>query len=290
MRARTDRVLRVLAQLTGRDRLLLDWLADHDVLTTAQIAHALFGSLDFAQRRLLRLHRLGLLERFRPLRPGGGSFPWHYVLAHLGAEIVAASRDEPPPRPAEVTAKARRVATARTLDHRLGINQFFTDLAGHARTRPPAGLLRWWSERRCARPGAFGHRAQPLIRPDGHGIYTDGARTVAFFLEHDTGAEQLKVLAGKLDRYAALATAGGPTWPVLFWLPSTTRERHLHQLLARTPPRMPVATAARDSLPPGHNPAEAIWLLYGVDDPPRPLTGLAGLADPPHAPVGTRPS
>jgi hypothetical protein len=80
----------------------------------------------------------------------------NYVLDQRGAEIVAASRDEPPPRRDEMIARRRRIATSRTLDHQLGINQFFTDLAGHARTHPPARMVRWWSERQCARPGARG--------------------------------------------------------------------------------------------------------------------------------------
>ena len=42
-----DPVLRVQSQLTDRDRVLLGWLYDHGVLTSFQIAHALFPSLDF---------------------------------------------------------------------------------------------------------------------------------------------------------------------------------------------------------------------------------------------------
>jgi hypothetical protein len=61
--------------LTARDRVLLGWLYDHGVLTSFQFAHALFLSLDFCQRRLRTLHRLKLVARFRPLRPGGGSYP-----------------------------------------------------------------------------------------------------------------------------------------------------------------------------------------------------------------------
>ncbi|HEX5200917.1 MAG TPA: replication-relaxation family protein [Actinoplanes sp.] len=89
-----DPVLRVQSQLTDRDRVLLGWLYDHGVLTTFQISHALFGSLDFCQRRLLALYRLRLIARFRPQRADGGSYPYHYVINQLGAEVVAASRDE----------------------------------------------------------------------------------------------------------------------------------------------------------------------------------------------------
>src|SRR5207244_3939814 len=103
---------------------LLDWLADHRVLTTLQISHALFGSLDFAQRRLLTLHRLGLVDRFRPLRAGGGSYPWHYVIDQVGAEFVAASRGDKPPRRGDMVDRKRRIAASRTLEHLLGVNQF----------------------------------------------------------------------------------------------------------------------------------------------------------------------
>ena len=170
---RTDAVLGLQARLTDRDETLLGWLADHHVLTTPQITRALFGSTGFAQRRLLTLHRAGLIDRFRPLRPGGGAYPWHYVLAHLGALHVAAVRDQSPPRPAATADRIRRIATSRTLDHRLGVNGFFTDLAGHARTHPGTRLERWWSEAQCAAPGAFAPGLISPIRPDGHGIWTE---------------------------------------------------------------------------------------------------------------------
>jgi hypothetical protein len=270
-----DRVLLLQARLTDRDLHLLDWLADHQVLTTPQIANALFTSLGFAQRRLLALHRAGVLERFRPLRPGGGAYPWHYVLAQTGAELVAAARDQPPPRPSETAQRIRRIATSRTLDHRLGVNQFFTDLAAHARTHPPARLERWWSEGRCAAPGAFGASLVSPIRPDGHGIYsepTDGGtdstdgqlRRVAFFLEHDTGTESHAVLLDKLTRYDAHASRGGPVWPVLFWLPNPTREHHLHAQLSSLEVAVPLATATRtrDDGQDDRTPAGPIWRVH----------------------------
>ena len=279
MRSSGDRVLRVRAQLTDRDRLLLDWLADHRVLTTFQICHALFGSLDFAQRRLLKLHRLGLVDRFRPLRAGGGSYPWHYVLDQIGAEFVAASRDRTPPRPGQTIERKRRVAASRTLDHLLGVNQFFTDLAGWARVHPSARLERWWPEQRCAEPGAFGTTLISSVRPDGHGVFAEGERRVAFFTEFDTGFEQHSVLLSKVSGYAGHVAKGGPAWPLLFWLPSTARERRLHQLLAGVPLAVPVATAARDSLDAGLCAADAVWLVVGDSDAPRRLVDLADLGD-----------
>jgi hypothetical protein len=275
MRSSGDRVLRVQAQLTERDRLLLDWLADHKVLTTFQICQALFGSLDFAQRRLLRLHQLGLVDRFRPLRAGGGSYPWHYVLDQLGAEIVAASRGEKPPRRAQTVDRMRRIATSRTLDHLLGVNQFFTDLAGYARNHRPARLERWWSEQRCARPGAFAKVLISPVRPDGHGVFAQDGRRVAFFLEWDRGGEQRRVLADKLAGYARHVALGGHAWPVLFCLPTSGREESLHRLLDTIGVVVPVATVARDSIDTGAGPADAVWLVHGGSDAPRRLIDLA---------------
>ena len=231
---RTDAVLAVLSRLTDRDRLLLDWLADHQVLTTPQIDHALFGSPRVTQRRLLTLHHAGLIDRFRPLRPGGGSYPWHHVLGRVGADLIAATRDQPPPRPADTLRRARRIATSRTLDHLLGVNQFFTALAGHGRTHPGAALVRWWSAARCATPGAFAPGLISPVRPDGHGIYRDGDHQTAFYLEHDTGTETITTLIAKIATYDIHIARGGPAWPVLFWLPSAAREQHLHEQLDKT--------------------------------------------------------
>jgi Replication-relaxation len=260
-----DPVLRVQHQLTDRDLLLLDWLADHQVLTTPQITTALFGSPDLAHRRLLVLQRLGLIDRFRPLRAGGGSHPWRHVLGPLGAQVIAATRGEPTPRPGATTARIRRIAASRTLDHLLGINGFFTDLAGHARTHPGHTLDRWWPETRCATAGVFGTGLITPIRPDGHGIYThqtsDGQRQTCFLLEWDTGSESLPVLIGKLARYTTHVERGGPAWPVLIRLPDPTREQNLHIHLPDLHLPLPVATTTADRL---HHagPAGPIWHLH----------------------------
>ncbi|MEV4753637.1 replication-relaxation family protein [Micromonospora sp. NPDC049559] len=268
-----DPVLRVQSQLTHRDRVLLGWLYDHGVLTSFQIAHALFPSVDFCQRRLRTLHQLGLVARFRPQRADGGSYPYHYVLDQLGAEVVAAGRDERPPRRDHARTERRRWTSSRSLAHRLGINGFFTDLAGHARTHSGAELRRWLSESACGRAGAFTSpedpalvRAyQPRIRPDGYGVWADDGVVVPVFVEYDSGGEQLSVLLGKLAGYQELFATIGRMWPVLLWLPSAARERNLRRLIAEAPPRVPVATGARDhAAASGLSPADAVWAIaYG---------------------------
>jgi hypothetical protein len=267
-----DPVLRVQSQLTDRDRILLGWLYDHGVLTSFQIAHALFPSLDFCQRRLRTLHRLKLVARFRPQRAEGGSYPYHYVIDQLGAEVVAASRDERPPRRDHARSERRRWTSSRILTHRLGVNQFFTDLAGYARTRSDAELAVWLPESVCARSGVFTSsddpalvRAyQPRVRPDGYGTWVESGVVVPMFVEFDTGGEPLSVLTDKLAGYRDLFATIERVWPVLFWLHSAARERNLRHLLADTTPPVPVATAARDHAAAASLcPAEAVWAVPG---------------------------
>ncbi|MFB9236274.1 replication-relaxation family protein [Plantactinospora siamensis] len=258
----TDQVLRVQHQLTERDWRLLDWLYDHSVLTSFQIAHALFPSRNYAQRRLTQLTGLGLLERFRPFRLQGGTYPYHYALAHLGELIIAAARGDNPPRRTATAARLHRIATNRNIEHRLGINQFFTDLAGHERLHPGSRLHHWWPDtslRKFFSPP--GTTAYGSVNADGLGVWSENDRTVAWYLEHDTGTESLGVLVDKLASYGQLAWRGGPRWPVLFWLHSTAREANLHRRLIDAKPTVPVATAARDRLE-GRSPAEAVWHLH----------------------------
>jgi len=280
----TDPVLRVQSQLTGRDRVLLGWLYDHGVLTSFQIAHALFPSLDFAQRRLRTLHSLRLVARFRPQRAEGGSFPYHYVIDQLGAEVVAASRDGRPPRRDHARAERRRWTSSRSLHHRLGVNQFFTDLTGHARNHPESQLRQWLPETACATVPPFTVpddpaltlAYQPRVRPDGYGVWAEHDQAVPFFLEYDTGGEQLSVLSAKLPGYRELFTTIGRLWPVLFWLPSAARERNLRQFLAERRPPVLVATGARDSAAlAGLSPADQVWAIAFSDGERLRLADLA---------------
>jgi Replication-relaxation len=261
-RTTTDHVLRVQHQLADRDWRLLGWLHDHRVLTSFQIAHALFPSLNYAQRRLTKLTDIGLVERFRPFRLQGGSYPYHYALGHAGALIIAAARAVNPPRKADSTARLHRIATSRNLDHRLGINEFFTALAGYEHTQADAKLHVWWPDNRMEGFVPPGTKSLGLPLADGLGVWTEEGRTVAFYFEHDTGTEALAVLVEKIRHYDGFLELRAPAWPALFWLHSTVREAHFHQRLAGIQPVIPVATAARDRLD-GLNPADSIWHLHG---------------------------
>ena len=292
----TEPILRVQSALTGRDLVLLGWLADHGVLTTEQIAAALFPSVNFTQRRLRALLGLRVVDRFRPQRPDGGSWPYHWLLAQLGTDVVAAQRGEPVPRRDAARQRRWQLTSRANLPHLLGVNDFFTRLAAHARTHPDARLQRWWSAARCQQAGVFVTAApgdlvdatalayRPRVRPDGHGIFTDRHGTTAFFLEYDTGTEPLARLVDKVDGYHQLARVTGNLWPVLFWLPNTARERHLHEALHDAGTGYPAATAvhhhpgrpatASSPAPMPEEPAGPVWWLHHQPGPTLPLAAL----------------
>lgn len=257
--------LDVVGRLTERDRLLCRVLWEHRVLTTEQVCDLCFTSLTSAQHRLVALWRMGVLERFRPLRPTG-SASWRYTLGPLGASVVAAERGVEAPRPSAVRDRVVALAAHQRTAHTLGVNGFFCALHAAARSRPDATLHAWWSERRCAAEwGDF-------VRPDAYGVWEEGGSRVEFFLEHDTGTETLSRVVGKLDGYRDLAEAEGAARPLLFWLGTQGREPALRKALGGG--ALPVATAAVGM----GNPADAIWLPVGEEAPRRPLAQLAILA------------
>lgn len=244
----SDGLLAIYPHLTGRDRHLLALLDDHQVLTTDHVHRLLFHARRTCQLRLNELRALGLLERFRFARPGGGTYPWHWTLGHHGHRFQAAARGRAEPTARGSRQRILRLSANPHLPHLLCANEFFVRLAAHARADPGVRLDRWWSESTA--------RQQFLsIQPDGHGLWTAGDSTVGFFLEADTGSEPLGRLLAKLDAYAALGDRGGPRYPVLFWLANPVREEHLHTLLRSHEPTVPAATSTQD-----HHPAGPVWL------------------------------
>jgi hypothetical protein len=298
-------------RLTARDLLLARLLADHRALTTAQITALLFSTAGTARNRLRQLREMGFLERFTHRTPGGARVTC-WVPGLLSARYVALADGQSAPTPRAVRQVQDRILANPQLDHLLGVNQFFTDLAYHARTHPGSRLTRWWSAERTA--AAFAGR----IHPDGHGVWQtraphppphrslagsvqpwDGVpvddstakapgraddppderavhvacSTVGFWLEHDTGSMPLSRVVAKLGAYQRLQQGGGPTHPILLWLPTTVREANLHRLLAATPAAagdVRVATAVHRGG--ARHPAGAVWW---VADPTAPAVAAA---------------
>ena len=86
---------------------------------------------------------------------------------------------------------------------------------------------------------------------------------VPFFAEIDLGTEDLTRVTAKVSAYEKFAHKTGWVWPVLFWLPTALRERHLQTRLTEQHSLVPVATAAADvAAVQGLSPAEAVWWLH----------------------------
>jgi hypothetical protein len=264
VRRRADRDLAaaVAPRLTPRDRALCALLFDHRVLTTAQVVDYCFANLTSARHRLAVLHRLRVLDRFRPFRPTG-SAPWHWILDSHGVEVVAADRGIEVPRPTAHHARALALADSQRLAHLLGVNGLFCSLACWARSEEDAELAEWWPERRCV--AEWGQ----VVRPDAFGVVRQGDQVVEFFVEYDAGTETLARLAAKLDGYADLVGATGWSPWVAFWFPSPRREAEARVVL--NSPTVPVVTAAGGL---GAGAGRAAWLPVGSEDPRRHLAEL----------------
>jgi hypothetical protein len=263
LRVSEEVVARAVRGLTDRDRLICRLVWEHSVLTTDQIAEVAFDTIARCQVRLVGLHRLRMLDRFRPYRPTG-SAPFHYVLGPVGATIVAAERGVDVAELGYRPERAMAWAASPRLAHLVGVNGFFTSLSGTARrSEGGAALEEWWSERQCAKAMAN------LVRPDGYGVWREQGRTVEFCLEYDTGSETLGRLVDKLPGYADLEAATRVRRWVLFWLARAGREPELRRALRSAP--VPVATAAAAS-----DPAGPIWLPAGEEGGRRRLAMLLG--------------
>jgi hypothetical protein len=259
--ARTRRTIidlpAALADTLPRDMLLLRLLEAHQVLSTPQICTLLFPSLRVCQKRLARLRALGLVESFRRRDHAGRLQSARWVLGPAGMRARAIADGEPVPTDRTMRARRDRIVASPTLNHRLGVNQFFVDLIAYARIRPGVELVRWWPEERAAT------LLRPVV-PDGHGAWQVGDIVWPWFVEFDTGSMELSRLVERMAAYDRAARASGRRWPVLWWLHSPVRERNLHQQLAGSSGLCPVATAARTPDEPG--PGGAVWRLAGVGE------------------------
>jgi len=251
----------ISAQLTDRDRRLIEILATHRVLTGEQARRLLFGSGSAARHSLARLHHLAVVARFRrEIFPG--SQPWRYSLGAAGAALHAAATGKPLPRPAKTAEKLVRLAESPHTEHLLGVNEFFVRLVWHARTHPGCSLSQWRNESDTAQ--ACGG----ILRPDGYGQWTQDGAAVAFFREHDTGTETITTITDKITKYSQLANAG-LALPVLMWFTTPARAEHAWTAIATHHGPRPPAPVYTASAPAGTSPAGAVWLAPGTTTPRR---------------------
>jgi hypothetical protein len=239
--APTSRLPYLVYRATPRDRWLLRMLAEHQVLTAPQICALAFTSVRVANKRLVALTELGLLDRFRLPRAAYGNTPWQYVLGPGGAQLIAAERGLTVAQLGYQRAKLLAHAARADLPHTTGCHDTLVHLAARGRTPGTGRLAVWWSARSAAT--VWGD----LIRPDAYALWqsTGTQRTAqecGFFYEHDTGTESLTQLLGKLPGYRRFRDQQDGSHPVLIHLPTAAREQRVAQELAADPPGVPVAT------------------------------------------------
>lgn len=268
-------VLEAASHLTDRDRYICRLILEHQVLTTHQIRQVCFDSQRRTTLRLAQLHRLRILDRFRPLVPTG-SAPHHWILDTVGATIVAAERGTDVAELGWRRDKAARVATSPQLGHLVGVNGFFCSLLETARHQPDTELVLWWSARRCAA------RWGQIVRPDGYGVWEQDRKRVAFLLEYDNGTERVARLAEKLQRYRQLFDRADQRVWLLFCFPGPAREAGARQLLHL--PGISVATTHGRT---GGPFAGSVWLpVQEHDGPDRTRVRLVDLGPVPNRSVG----
>ena len=239
-------------RFTRQDLWAVMMIAEHQVLTTAQLTTLGFRvDQQVAERRLRILARRGWLDRFGTItRTGDIVTVW--CLGPLGADITSAPAG-PYPSPARTYRRRERLRTSGDLELVMETNQFFVDLAAHARTTAHADLREWWSPRTC-------HAVTtPDRRQAWHGAYAHRGERHGFWLEPDPGETSVAALAGRVHHYLDIAARTGLA-TLLFRTTDPQREQDLHKKLARLNLRqLTVATTHPDA---GH-PANSVWLPAG---------------------------
>lgn len=154
------------------------------------------------------------------------------------------------------------------LAHLVGTNEVFVSLAEHDRRNEGVRLVEWLTESECAQ------WSRGIVRPDGLGVWEEGAQSIEFFLEYDRGTETLGRLVRKLRDYEKFEGERGCSSWVLFMFESARREQCARYALAGA--TVPVATAAV------MRPHDAVWLPL---DGTHGRVGLAALGDVPKPPA-----
>lgn len=243
----------VSASVTPRDIRICLSIFEHRFLTTLQAKRLFFRSHPRARDRLLKLHRMRVLDRFRP-RKQLGSFPWHYVLDEVGVYIVASYKGIAPKDLDYDREAALALVFSPRLAHMSEVNDFFSALSEAAAERG-FRLGQWWSERHCAA------NWKGFVRPDGLGRIEGGEVRVSFFLELDGGTEPYSRLQSKLNQYATVAGMPDSPEALLFCFPNREREAGARKVLGHC--GLTVATAILgDHL---REPMARIWLPIPSD-------------------------
>lgn len=231
---RSDELAYVARCLTERDRQIVEAVARFGVFTAEHIAEMFFDSLKRAQVRLQRLHALRVLDRFQPYRERWGSSPYHYMLGPNGVAIAGATEDGHPS--AGVRSGSRlALGCRRELNQLLAVNSLYACHVSRARRRPDA-RLEWMTAQEAS---AWSDR---IVAPAAFGVWSEGGRSVEFFVEVDRGGSWTSRFQAALSCYERFANERGRGAWILVLVDGPSRERRVRTAL--TPRRhVPLATA-----------------------------------------------
>lgn len=245
---------RIRRELTSRDALIVVLVAEHRLVSAAQIRRLVFPVSDFAtpetaarscRRVLKRLVRDRLLHRLER-RVGGvraGSDGFVYALGPVGWQLVDA----------EGRSRPRRLEpTLPFVDHHLAISELVVELR-LADRRGDVQLLSLQGEPRCWRPLPGQRAVAGLLRPDLQVALRRGHIELSWFVEVDRGTAHLPTLLRKCAMYETYYRSGVEqatrgVFPRVLWVtPSSRRETRLRQAVERsrslTKPLFQVTTA-----------------------------------------------
>ena len=214
------------AKLTSRDLAVVRQVSDLRFVSGLQLTRLCFADADdpavasrMARRALLRLVRLGLLERL-PRQVGGvrsGSAGYVYHLG-VGGQRLAHERGWQPER------RRRRSLTPGTLfvRHALQVAELHTRLIESDRSQS-VELLELTGEPACWR--SFGGLAgqRQTLKPDSYARLGIGEYEHSYFIEVDRGTEGSRTLERQLQLYVAYYLRGAEqqgrgVFPRVLWL------------------------------------------------------------------------
>lgn len=229
--------LRELAESLGeRDFAVLRELSALRFASGSQLAHLCFAGSDgatdrrAARRALLRLHRLGVIERL-PRAVGGvhrGSSGFVYYLGAAGQRLSMERGWLPQGRP-------RRTS----LPGRLFVSHAVTVAELHARLAEAGRGEGFELIERAAEPACWRSFAGGTLKPDTYIRLGIGDYELVFFIEVDRGTEGSGAIERQIERYLSYHRSGHEqdkqgVFPKVLWLAQDGRRAEaIAELLTR---------------------------------------------------------
>jgi hypothetical protein len=199
---RNDSDNRKPIQIEKRDRLLIQALDDYGLLSTEQVRHLFFPSLNRARKRLHLLWQHGLVRRIvRPTRLGEGTKSLLFRSSPKGRRLTRS--------PGSSNSGNPRSANPSPLyaEHQLAVNRFRICLELALKKSADSKLGLWKKDgqlRLKVRLQSNGHVRTTTVIPDAFfTIHSDGIR-YGYFLEIDRGTSPISRCRTKLLAFASI--------------------------------------------------------------------------------------